>query len=204
MGRFIVSILIGAGIAFTLFVVMAKLIENTSRPAEEVPDTPVIDIVMSKPDDDTQTRNRVPPPPPPPPQQPPKMQPTEPDDVDPDADGFSLNVPGIDTGGVGINLGGVGAMRRDGDATPIVRIEPKYPVQAARDGKEGWVRLSFTINEVGGVDDVEVLEAEPKRIFDREAKRALRKWKYKPKIVDGKPEKQFGMKVQLDFKLDKS
>ncbi|HAB78958.1 MAG TPA: energy transducer TonB, partial [Glaciecola sp.] len=26
----------------------------------------------------------------------------------------------------------------------------------------------------------------------------------KPKIVDGKAEKQFGMKVQLDFKLDKS
>ncbi|MDG1121227.1 MAG: energy transducer TonB, partial [Glaciecola sp.] len=77
-------------------------------------------------------------------------------------------------------------------------------VQAARDGKEGWVRLSFTINEVGGVDDVTVTEAEPKRVFDREAKRALRKWKYKPKIVDGKPEKQFGMKVQLDFKLDKS
>ena len=204
MGRFIVSILIGAGIAFTLFVVMAKLIENTSRSAEEVPDTPVIDIVMSTPDDETQTRNRVPPPPPPPPQQPPKMQPAEPDDVDPDADGFSLNVPGIDTGGVGINLGGVGAMRRDGDATPIVRIEPKYPVQAARDGKEGWVKLSFTINEVGGVDDVTVIEAQPKRVFDREAKRALRKWKYKPKIVDGKPEKQFGMKVQLDFKLAKS
>ncbi len=204
MGRFIVSILIGAGVAFTLFVVMAKLIENTNRPAEEVPDTPVIDIVMSQPDDETQTRNRVPPPPPPPPQQPPRMQPTEPDDVDPDSDAFSLNVPGIDTGGVGINLGGVGAMRRDGDATPIVRIEPKYPVQAARDGKEGWVRLTFTINEVGGVEDVSVTEADPKRIFDREAKRALRKWKYKPKIVDGKPQKQFNMKVQLDFKLDKS
>ena len=52
--------------------------------------------------------------------------------------------------------------------------------------------------------DVVVLEANPKRIFDREAKRALRKWKYKPKIVEGKPQKQFNMQVQLDFKLDKS
>jgi protein TonB len=132
------------------------------------------------------------------------MQPTEPEEIEPDANGFSLNVPGIDTGGMNVSLGGVGAMRRDGEATPIVRIEPKYPVQAARDGKEGWVRLSFTINEVGGVEDVDVIEADPKRVFDREAKRALRKWKYKPKIVDGKPVKQPGMRVQLDFTLDKS
>ncbi len=204
MVRLILSILLGAVVAFTLFVVMAKLIENTNRPAEEVPPTPVIDIVMDDVEEDTNTRNRVPPPPPPPPQQPPKMQPTEPEEIEPDANGFSLNVPGIDTGGMNVSLGGVGAMRRDGEATPIVRIEPKYPVQAARDGKEGWVRLSFTINEVGGVDDVEVIEADPKRIFDREAKRALRKWKYKPKIVDGKPVKQPGMRVQLDFTLDKS
>ncbi len=202
MLRLIVSILVGAAIAFGLFVVMAKLIENSSRPAEEVPPLPVIDIVMDAPDDTTQTRVRVPPPPPPPPSQPPKIQPVEPDTQDADASGVAFNMPSIDTGGAQIDIGGVGAMQRDGEAQPIVRIEPKYPVQAARDGKEGWVRLSFTINEVGGVEDVKVIEADPKRVFDREARRALQKWKYRPKIVDGKPEKQFGMKVQLDFKLD--
>ena len=111
-------------------------------------------------------------------------------------------MPGVDLGGNSIDIGSPGALQRDGEATPIVRIEPRYPIQAARDGKEGWVKLSFTINEVGGVEDVEVIEAQPKRIFDREAKRALRKWKYKPKIVEGKPVKQFSMKVQLDFKLE--
>lgn len=203
MARLIVSILVGAAIAFGLFVVMAKLIENSSRPAEEVPPIPVIDIVMNPPDDNTQTRQRVPPPPPPPPSQPPKIEPVEPDNADVDAD-VGFNMPAVDVGGASIDIGGVGAMQRDGEATPIVRIEPKYPVQAARDGKEGWVRLSFTINEVGGVEDVQIIEAEPKRIFDREARRALRRWKYKPKIVDGKPVKQFNMKVQLDFKLDQA
>lgn len=202
MARFIVSILLGAVAAFALFVLMAKLIENSARPADEVPEAPVIDIVMQEPDDETQTRTRTPPPPPPPPQQPPKVQPVEPEAADPDTDGFSLNIPQVDTGGVGVNIGAVGAMQRDGEATPIVRIDPKYPPEAARDGREGWVKLQFTINETGGVDDIEVIDADPKRIFDREARRALKKWKYKPKIVDGKAVKQPNMFVQLDFKLE--
>ncbi|MCY7295949.1 energy transducer TonB [Alteromonas sp. a30] len=202
MGRLIVSVLLGATVTFALFVLMAKLIENSERPADEVPPTPVIDIVMDEPDNATEVRQRVPPPPPPPPQQPPKIEPQEPEASDPDAGAVSFNMPGVDLGGNSIDIGSPGALQRDGEATPIVRIEPRYPIQAARDGKEGWVRLSFTINEVGGVDDVEVIEAEPRRVFDREAKRALRKWKYKPKIVEGKPVKQFNMKVQLDFRLE--
>lgn len=204
MGRIIVSILLGGVIAFVLFVIMAKLIDNSGIAPLDSKPSPIIEIVMSTPDDSTQLRSRVPPPPPPPPEQPPKLEPVEPDTADADTDGLSFNMPAVDIGGASVDIGGVGAMQRDGDATPIVRIEPKYPAQAARDGKEGWVRLSFTINEVGGVDDVDVIDADPKRVFDREAKRALSKWKYKPKIEDGKPMKQFNMKVQLDFKLDQS
>ena len=103
MVRIIVSILLGALVAFGLFVVMAKLIENSARPADEVPEAPVIDIVMQEPDDETQTRTRKPPPPPPPPQQPPKVQPVEPEAAEPNTDGFSLAIPSVDTGGVGVD-----------------------------------------------------------------------------------------------------
>lgn len=202
MARLIVSIIFGAAITFLLFVVMAKLIENSQKPPGEVTPPPVIDVVMDEPDENTQTRTRVPPPPPPPPSQPPKVEPIEPEDADANADGFSLNVPSIDVGGAQIDIGAPGAFQRDGDATPIVRIEPKYPVEAARDGREGWVKLSFTIDEVGGVVDIQVIDAEPKRVFDREARRALRRWKYKPKIVDGKAVRQEGQQVQLDFNLE--
>ena len=203
MGRLIVSILFGGAIAFALFIIMAELISNTGRPPVKGPDAIIIDIVMATPDDATQLRKRVPPPPPPPPKQPPKIEPVVPDVAEVDTNGLGFTMPSVDVGGASVDIGSVGAMR-DGDATPIVRIEPKYPVQAARDGKEGWVKLSFTINEVGGVEDVKVIAADPKRVFDREARRALGKWKYKPKIEDGKPMKQYGLTVQLDFKLDQS
>ncbi len=201
MVRLIASIFLGALVAFALFVVMAKLVENTGEPGKTPEPPPVIDIIMSEPDESTNTRVRRPPPPPPPPQEPPKVEMIEPDQAEPDSDGFSLAIPGVDTGSVGVNIGGIGGMMRDGDATPIVRIDPKYPPQAARDGTEGWVELSFTINEVGGVEDVEVINADPKRVFDREAKRALRKWKYRPKVVDGVAMRQPGLKVKLEFSL---
>lgn len=202
MIRLLLSIPIGIAITFGLFVLMAQLIANNQRGPDASEEAPRIDIVMQKPSDSVQERTRTPPPPPPPPQAPPPPQTAEPDTTDADAGGINLDVPQVSTGGVDAGIGDIsGALMKDGDATPIVRIEPRYPAQAARDGIEGWVELSFTIDEVGGVIDVDVIDSQPKRIFDREAKKALSKWKYKPKIVDGKPVKQPGLTVKLDFSL---
>jgi len=133
--------------------------------------------------------------------QPPETPPNEPDTSDSDGMnldlGFEVDVGGTDTG---LNAGGL--MVRDGEATPIVRINPRYPPAAARDGIQGWVQLRFTIDETGGVTDVEVIDSEPRRVFDQEARRALLRWKYKPKVVDGKAVRQPGQTVQLDFTLD--
>lgn len=84
---------------------------------------------------------------------------------------------------------------------PIVKIKPKYPRDAAKEGVEGWVSFSFDINEVGGVENIVVLDASPKGIFEREARRALRKWKYRPLIVDGSPQKNSGVTEIVEFKI---
>ena len=201
MVRLLLSLVVGAVITFFLYVLMAFLIGGDDTFTNAKKDQIVIEINSTPPESKAQTRVRVPPPPPPPPE-PPKAPVAEPEQTD-TGGSIGFNLPSVDVGGASTGLGDPSsAMMRDGDATPIVRIEPKYPVQAARDGLQGWVRLRFSIMEDGSVDEVEVIEAEPRRVFDREAIRALRRWKYSPKVVDGKPLKQTGMQVQLDFTLD--
>jgi len=84
---------------------------------------------------------------------------------------------------------------------PIVKINPKYPHYAAKEGIEGWVSLSFDVSETGGVENIVVLDSSPKRVFDREAKKALRKWKYQPLIFDGRPQKTRGLIEIVEFKV---
>ena len=63
--------------------------------------------------------------------------------------------------------------------------------------------MKFTVTENGSVSDATVVDAAPKRIFNRAALRAIKKWKYKPKIVNGKPVRQPNQKTKLDFTLEK-
>lgn len=204
MIRLLLSILIGASVSFGLFVFMAELIAGGDSSNNEVKESIRVELLTTPPKSTTQTKRRVPPPPPKPPKVPPKAPEPEPENSDVDAD-FSFAAPAVDIGNDAISLGGPGAgIGRDGDATPIVRIEPKYPMQAQRNGTEGWVRLSFTINEMGGVENIKVVESKPRRVFDKAARRALKRWKYKPKMADGKPVKQEGQTVQLDFTMEDS
>jgi protein TonB len=64
------------------------------------------------------------------------------------------------------------------------------------------VKVEFTVTPLGTVEDVKVLDSKPPRVFDRAAKRAILKWKFKPKVVDGKPVSRRAVQV-IEFKLSK-
>lgn len=87
----------------------------------------------------------------------------------------------------------------DSEATILVHVEPRYPHHATG---EGWVKLSFDINASGEPVNIKIMDADPKRVFERSARRALSKWRYKPAIKDGKPVRQIGNEVTLEFKLE--
>lgn len=101
--------------------------------------------------------------------------------------------------GDGKNRFDVNADRR---ATPIVRIPPQYPQIASVKGIEGWVLVEFTITPGGTVADARVVDAEPKGVFDRETLRAIKRWKYQPKIVDGQAVPQYNMRELIQFVLE--
>jgi len=91
----------------------------------------------------------------------------------------------------------------DRQATALVMIEPIFPIAAAKKNLEGWVKLRYDINLTGRVENVRVVDAKPRGIFEHSAKKALYRWKYKPSIVDGKAVASNGHVVMLEFNFEK-
>lgn len=67
------------------------------------------------------------------------------------------------------------------------------------DNVVAFVELSFDLTKEGKPTNIMVINSEPKEKFDSAAIRALSKWEYKPKMVDGKAVIQKGLTVKLDF-----
>lgn len=66
-------------------------------------------------------------------------------------------------------------------ASPKVlkKVPPEYPAEAVRKNvNAGTVRAKLSIAGDGKVAEVEIVEAEPKRVFDRAAAEALREWRF--------------------------
>ena len=89
------------------------------------------------------------------------------------------------------------------DPLPIMRVTPVYPSRASRRGIEGWAEVAFTINTNGATEDVRIVAEEPSSVFGRAAIKAVRKWKYKPQIIDGKVQPRPNVRVVLKFELEK-
>jgi len=189
----------GAAMTFAAFAFMQYLISGEQR-APVKPGGDIIVEIFQAPEDSKVRHIQKIQPPPPMPKVPQKAPPLD-TSADPVLAISDFTPVTIDDFGGDINNT---INRLTGDATPIVRITPKYPTTAARDGIEGWVQLSFSISPTGEVIDPVVINAEPKRTFDREAIRAIKRWKYRPKVIEGVAQLQTGQTVQLDFKLDNS
>jgi len=87
------------------------------------------------------------------------------------------------------------------EASPIARVSPTYPEDAAKANTEGFVVLQFDITETGATDNVTVVKSSPEGVFDKSASSALKQWQYKPRVQNGQALRQTGLLVQLDYKL---
>jgi protein TonB len=204
-----VAAFLAAGVTFALFLFMHKLISSGGE------DRPELDAIagihfgeVDIPDEITTRGRRKPPRPPPPndPPPPPKMQ-------VPIMDRQVRNMPRMDmpridlplVGGEGMFIGNFQQVDKmaEGDIIPVVVIRPMYPREAAISGIQGWVKVEFIITETGSVKDPRVIDARPPRVFNREAIRAILKWKFKPRVVEGVAIERRATQV-IDFALDES
>ncbi|TXY14145.1 energy transducer TonB [Vibrio mimicus] len=206
MGRLILASPIALAVTLALFSLMAWMVDNGGKSIPKPTSTFSFTMVMAEQEQDVQRRQRSIPEQPQvpqvPTQAPARSEQTAAMDVS------SLN-PLVDLNlstaieGVAVNAPQFGEFSVNQQVMPLHRVEPNYPAKALQRGVEGYVTLRFNIDELGKTRDIEVVDSNPKRYFEREAMLALRNWKYQPKIVDGKAVVQTGLTVRLEFKLQK-
>ena len=79
------------------------------------------------------------------------------------------------------------AQNRVIEARALSTARAVFPAQARRQKIEGWVDLQVAVDASGRVTEAVVLSAQPSRIFDVEARRAVMRWRYSPKRVNDQP-----------------
>jgi len=89
----------------------------------------------------------------------------------------------------------------DSSYVPLVKFPPTYPREARKKGIEGYVVVEFTISESGSTKDVKIVSASPRGIFDRAAIEAVKKFRYRPKKIDGQTIEVAGVRNKITFNL---
>lgn len=196
----------GSAVAFGLLFLMQALIASGQSAMTAAPTGRVVDFVRVEREETVERRQSKP------------ERPSRPEALPPDAPQPSLEQAGelgarsfavvddapVEVGRLDFQVGagfGIAAGSADGDYVPLVRVAPMYPPQAQARNVEGWVILELTVTETGAVRDPRVVESEPSDIFDRAAINAALKFKYKPRIVNGKPIEVQGVRYKMTFRL---
>jgi TonB family protein len=80
------------------------------------------------------------------------------------------------------------------DRKPISTALPRYPLDAAVNGIEGYVQVEFDVSSEGVPINIHVMESYPSDVFVAEVLKMLPKWRYKPIAMTCNS-------IQMDFNL---
>ena len=105
-----------------------------------------------------------------------------------------FDAPDLNSGNVSFNIS-------DRNAQPLVRIPPQSPPRAAERGIEGFCLMQFNVSPDGTPIDIVALECSSS-MFERSSIRAVERWRYSPRIVDGVAQTRTGVQTRLDYQLD--
>ncbi len=199
--RWFVSFVLAAGITVGLFYFMQYLIDSGERLSDPVEVVRVVDSTM--PNIELEVIEII--------DKPEPIEVPDIEEVDPPPRDNEIDPP-PDLGIVGetiesdgeVNLTPAIEVLGDGELVPLIAIAPPYPPRAAQRGIEGWCLVSFNVDGLGNVieESIVVVEASPSDIFDRASIRAVARFKYQPRIVDGQGVEVQGRQYLFRFDLD--
>jgi protein TonB len=199
IGRYAFSVVIGTVVTLSLLFVMHLLIASGKTALTKPRDRAKLEFVRVKRNESLNVEDFTPEKPPKPPETPPETPPQDMDNMDPNAPTINIAPPTVATN---LDIGGPGGMNiAEGDYLPIVRVAPVYPARALSRGLEGYVDLSFTVTMAGTVRDPVILFS-TSSLFERAATRAVLKFKYKPRVVDGVPVDVTNVKTRISFQIE--
>ena len=194
--------IIGFFSAITFFMLLAYIVKPSSEALKNENSFRVVDFIRLKKATSLKEKSRAIPDKPEPPKQPPPPDlPTPELQAPPQAPNLDIEFPDI---AIPTDFKGafLGPQNQGGNSQviPLVRINPQYPRNELLAGVEGWVKVRFTVEPDGSVSSPKVVESKPPRVFDSSALRAIKKWKFKPKVVNGIAVSQDGTQI-IEFKL---
>ena len=199
LGRYAFSIVAGSIVTLSLLFIMQILIESGVDALVKPRERHVLEFVRVRRNENVNTQDLTPEKPPKPPKVPPVVPPQDTDSIDPNAPTINIPPPPV---AQNIDIGGPGGMNiAEGDYLPIVRVAPIYPARAQARGLEGYVDMSFTVTASGSVTNPIVMYS-TSSLFVRAATRAVLKFKYKPRVVDGIPVDVVGVKTRITFRME--
>jgi protein TonB len=198
--RFTRPFLVASVLVFALYWLLYALIATTSR-VDGSETIPTVDFVRVVKNFELETRERKPPELPEKPETPPEVPIQQAQIEKPTGTNLDINMTLENSTQVKSKFG---LSANEGEYLPLVKVAPLYPPRAQSQGIEGWVLLEFTVTQSGTVADPVVLDAQPKGVFEEAAKRAVLKFKYKPRVENGRPIAVQGVQHVIRFEIDKN
>lgn len=207
MVRLLLALPVALGLSLGVLLLMANLVNPTTDKIDPV-SVQSVDFVVAEQENNVSRRTRVVPEPPETITEPISSLSTPSNaDINMNIDSLGLTLANaefdINIGAVSVNTLSLGEVPFSHQVTPIYRVDPHYPAKAKQRRAEGYVIVRFDIDEQGIPRDLQIIEAKPKRIFEREALKALRQWRYQARIEQGIATPQVGQTVKLEFKYPK-
>ena len=88
------------------------------------------------------------------------------------------------------------------DASWAGNSPPAYPAMARRLGEEGEVQLDVQVGPEGNVLEFRLMKSSGSALLDQTAIQTVRKWRFSPATVDGKPVAEWYYNWKWVFKLE--